>query len=406
MTPDITQRPTRLFLLSLVAVTAIGPLSMQIFIPALPIIQRDFGVAAGTAQLALSLSMVAIAFATLAYGPLSDRYGRRPVLIGGLLVYLLGSLICSLAADMAWLIQGRILQAAGGAAGIVLARAIVRDVYAHEQVASAIAYLTMAMIVAPMVAPAIGGVLTELMGWRAIFVSVGAIGLPVLALVLLRLAETNSQPARHRGLTGMLEGFALLLRAPLFCGYALNGAFAMAAFFAFAAGAPYLMVNVMGRPVSEYGLYFIAVSGAFMVGNFAAARLSRRIGGDSMIIAGSAFGLAAILVGALLAAGHVWTAPAIFGPMIAIAFGNGLTMPNAQAAALAVLPRSAGTASGLSGFLQMGISAIFAQAVGSLQGDSPTVMVAFMAAGLGLSILSVMLGLRYGRARVTAAGGD
>lgn len=402
----MTQRPTRLFLIALVAVTAIGPLAMQIFIPALPIIQRDFGVAAGTAQLALSLSMLAIALATLAYGPLSDRHGRRPVLIGGLLVYLAGSLICTLAPDMAWLILGRILQASGGAAGIVLARAIVRDVYAHEKVASALAYLTMAMIVAPMVAPAIGGMLTEFLGWRAIFASVGMVGVPVLALVLLRLAETNSQPARHRGLAGMLEGFALLLRAPLFCGYALNGAFAMAAFFAFAAGAPYLMVNVMGRPVSEYGLYFIAVSFAFMLGNFAAARLSHRLGGDAMILAGSVLGLAVILVGALLAALHVWTPLAIFGPMICIAFGNGLSMPNAQAGALGVLPRSAGTASGLSGFLQMGISAIFAQAVGSLQGDSPAVMVAFMAAGLGLSLLSLLLGFRYGRARVTEAGGD
>ena len=396
----MTERPSPAFLFALVAVTAIGPLSMQIFLPALPIIQADYGVSPAVAQLALSISMISIALATLAYGPLSDRFGRRPVMIAGMLIFLAGSAICTFAPNVWLLILGRIVQAAGGTCGLVLARAIVRDVYAEEKVASVIAYLTIAMVVAPMVAPAIGGGLTEWLSWRAIFAFVGLIGVGVLALVLLRLAETHSRPASHPGVEGMLEGFAMLLRSPVFCGYAFSGAFGLASFFAFASGAPYVMVNVLGRPVTEYGLYFVMLSLAFMAGNFAAARLSEQVGRHRMILTGNAVSLSAVTLAAALALAGVWTPLAIFLPTAVIVFGNGMAMPNLQAGALAVRPRSAGTASGLMGFLQMAIAAFFAQAVGSLTADTPYPMIAFMFTGLSLAFLSFVLAHRA--SRVTA----
>ncbi len=396
----MTERPSSAFLFALVAVTAIGPLSMQIFLPALPIIQADYGVSPAVAQLALSISMISIALATLAYGPLSDRFGRRPVMIAGMLIFLAGSAICTFAPNVWLLILGRIVQAAGGTCGLVLARAIVRDVYAEEKVASVIAYLTIAMVVAPMVAPALGGGLTAWLSWRAIFAFVGLIGVGVLALVLLRLAETNSRPASHPGVEGMLEGFAMLLRSPVFCGYAFSGAFGLASFFAFASGAPYVMVNVLGRPVTEYGLYFVLLSLAFMAGNFAAARLSERVGRHRMILTGNTVSLSAVTLAAALALGGVWTPLAIFLPTAAIVFGNGMAMPNLQAGALAVRPRSAGTASGLMGFLQMAVAAFFAQAVGSLTADTPYPMIAFMFTGLSLAFLSFVLAHRA--SRVTA----
>ena len=402
----MAERPSRSFLIALVAVTAIGPLAMQIFLPALPIIQADYGVAPGTAQLALSLSMLSIALSTLAYGPLSDRFGRRPVLIAGLLIFLLGSAICSQAPDIWTLILGRVVQAAGGASGMVLARAMVRDVYAQEKVASVIASLTLAMVVAPMLAPAIGGFLTELWSWRATFVFVGLVGLPIVTLVVFRLAETNSQPAHHRGVSGMIEGFALLLRSPIFCGYAFSGAFGLAGFFAFAAGAPYVMVNVMDRPVTEYGLYFVMISLAFMAGNFASARLSERFGTNRMIVVGCTLSLTAALIEAALLLAGFWTPLAIFIPTAGVVFGSGLAMPNMQAGALGVYPRSAGTASGLSGFLQMGIAAVFAQTVGTLQGDTPYVMIGFMVLALALSAGSFLAALWLERARLSAQTGE
>ena len=388
----MTQPPTRGFFIALVAVTTLGPLSMQILAPALPIIQRDFGVAGGTAQLALSVSMWAIALSTLAYGPLSDSFGRRPVMIVGLAVFLVGSLLCALAPNIWILIVGRAVQAAGGTAGMVIARAIVRDVYAEEKVAGVIAYLTMAMVVAPMLAPAIGGVLTEAMGWPAIFGFAGLVGIPVMLLVVSRLAETHGVPAGHRGVGGMLGAFAMLLRSPAYRSYAFHGAFALASFFALVAGAPHIMVNVLDRPVSEYGYYFIVISLSFMAGNYVSARIHRRVGIDRMILIGSLIALGGVAVAAVLAMTGVWHPLAIFAPSTVIVFGNGLTMANAQAGALSVHLRSAGTASGLSGFLQMAIAGVFAQAVGTLQGDTPSVTVGFMFAGLLLSLGAFLLG--------------
>jgi len=392
-------RLSPVFLFALVAVTALGPLAMQIFPPALPVIQQDLGSSVSVTQLALSASMVAIAVATLIYGPLSDRFGRRPVLLVGLAIYLVGSLLCTLAPNVETLIFGRIVQAAGGTAGIVLARAIVRDVYAHEKVASVLAYLTMAMVVAPMLAPAIGGALTDLLGWRSIFAFAGLVGLPVLALVLLRLTETGTRPPHHRGFIGMIEGIGLLLASAAFRGYALAGAFGLAAFFSFIAGAPFIMVTLMGRPVTEYGLYFVLVSLCYIAGNFATARYGSRVGIDRMILTGCVVSLIAVAVEAALAVARVWTPLALFGPMTAIAFGNGLTMANLQAGALGVYPRSAGTASGLSGFLQMAIAAGFAQAVGSLQGDTPLPTIGFMALGLSLALACFLAARRAQRRR-------
>jgi DHA1 family bicyclomycin/chloramphenicol resistance-like MFS transporter len=391
-----------LFLFSLVAITAIGPLSMQIFLPALPAIQHDFAAAPGVVQLALSLSMVSIALATLAYGPLSDRYGRRPVVIAGLGLFLVGTAVCALAPDVPTLIVGRILQAAGGSSGMVLARAIVRDVYPGAQVASAIAYLTMAMVVAPMVAPAAGGVLTDLLGWRANFVFAGLVGVAVAALMVSRLPETNQSPSRLQGVVGMVLGFARLLRAPLFCGYVFQAAFSTGAFFAFAAGAPYVMVDVLGRPATEYGLYFILLGLAYILGNYLSARLSGRHGIHRMLVVGSALAFAATGFLATLVLVLPWSAPLIFGPTVLIGVANGLTMPNAQAGAVSYAPRAAGTASGLSGFLQMLLASVFAQIVGSLQDGTPYPMIGFMVLGSALSLASISLALWLGRRPASA----
>lgn len=394
----MAEKPSPLFLIVLVAVTAIGPLSMQIFLPALPAIQTDYGVAPGTAQLSVSLSMIAIALATLAYGPLSDQFGRRPVLIAGMIFFLIGSVVCAMAPSIWLLIAGRIVQAAGGTCGMVLARAIVRDVYAEEKVASVLAYLTVAMVVAPMVAPAMGGVLTDTFGWRSNFTAGGLIGLAVLAAVLMRLAETRGAPPTHSGMRGLLDGGAILLRERRFNAFALQGAFSLSLFFTFASAAPYVMVNILNRPATEYGAYFILISLGFMAGNFVAGRLGLRISNDHMVIAGSTVSLSATVVIAALIFSGIWTPWAIFGPTIAVAFGSGLAMPNSQAAVLGVRPHSAGTASGLSGFAQMAMAAMFSQAVGLLQGETPYPMASLMLAAALASFAAAMVAARTHRA--------
>jgi DHA1 family bicyclomycin/chloramphenicol resistance-like MFS transporter len=381
--------PPLAFLLVLVAITALGPMAMQIMVPALPAIQTGFGVSVGTAQLALSLSTLAMAVATLAYGPLSDRYGRKPVVLGGIVVYLLGTSLCIAAASVHWLIAGRVVQAAGGAAGFVLARAIVRDLYGRERSASVIAYLTMAMVVVPMVSPALGGYLTDGLGWRHVFVVGAVLGVVVLAAASTVLVETHRQVGMGDG-SDMLATMRSLLRVPAFRGYALQGACSMALFFAFLAGVPYVVVQVLGRPASEYGMMFALVSGGFMAGNFISARFATRLGIDRLALAGAWL----VLGGTVLQIAAVGTIglglATLFLPMMLTGFAQGIAMPVVQAGALSVDPRVAGAASGLSGFMQMSLAAAAAQIVGMIQNGTvwPT-LAAMLLFALGLLAASL-----------------
>jgi DHA1 family bicyclomycin/chloramphenicol resistance-like MFS transporter len=379
------------FMALLVGMTALAPLSMQIFVPALPAIQRGFGVSTGMAQLALSLSILANAIATLSYGPLSDRFGRRPVVLGGLSLFVVGSLMCTVAPTIGLLILGRIVQAAGGAAGMVIARAIVRDLYDRDRAAAAIAYLTMAMVVAPMLAPSVGAILMGLSDWRAIFVALTVIGILLVWGTQLRLVETRAGGSGGSGWGSLLAGGGRLLRSPAFLGYVLQTAFSMSMFFAFVSGAPYLIIDVLGRPALEYGLYFMLVSVGYMSGNFTAARITRRVGIDRMILIGSALSL----VGTSLVAGLLlslpWAPVLLFGPMMLTSYANGLAMPNGQAGAISVDPALAGTASGVAGFAQLLCAALVSQAVGMVQNGTPYPMLAFMVGCAALSLLGFVL---------------
>jgi MFS transporter, DHA1 family, multidrug resistance protein len=377
------------FMALLAALSALAPMSLQIFVPALPTIQAHFAVSTGTAQLALSLSIFANAVAALSYGPLSDRFGRRPVMLVGLVLFIVGSAFCALAPSIGLLILGRIVQATGAAAGMVIARAIVRDLYERERAASMIAYLTMAMVVAPMLSPSFGAFLLELFDWRAIFVAVTAIGLLLIWGAQQRLRETRD--GGFGGGWSMLSGAAALVRSPAFIAYILQSTFAISVFFSFVAGAPYYVIDVLGRSATEYGVWFIVISLGFMAGNFVTARLTRRIGLDRMVLIGSCIVLLGIGLAAGLTLAGPWTPAALFGPMVLATFGSGLAIPNAQAGAISVDPLLAGTASGLSGFTQMLVAALVSQAVGVLQNGTPYPMLGFMVGGAVIALLGFVL---------------
>jgi DHA1 family bicyclomycin/chloramphenicol resistance-like MFS transporter len=386
-----------LFLFILVVLTALGPMSMQIYLPALPAIRNDFAVSGAAAQATLSISMLAVALSTLVYGPLADRFGRRPIVIIGLVIFLIGTAMCAAAPDIWTLVMGRALQGAGGASGMVLARAIVRDVYSRQRSAAVIAYLTTAMAVAPMTAPAIGGVLTQFVSWRANFAFIGLIGLAVGVLVLVRLTETHTERETNFGFGEMMAGFGRLLARPIFCGYALNAAFSLSVFFAFISGAPYVMVDVLHRPASEYGFYFILIAIGFMSGSFVAGRVSERVGIDRMILIGSTVSLVTVTGTAGLLAAGLWHPLTLFGPAGVSAFATGLSMPNAQAGAISVNPKAAGTASGLSGFIQMAVGAGVAQSVGTIHDGTPYPMIGVMLACAALGLAAIALPLWHHR---------
>lgn len=352
--------------LILVAVSAIGPLALNMFMPSMPGLQAEFGVPYGTVQLTLTIYLIGLAVCQLFYGPLSDRYGRRPLLLAGLVLFVVASIASALTTSVEMLIAARLVQAVGGASGIVLARAIVRDLYQGEKAASVLGYITMAWVLAPMIAPAIGGYLDQLWGFRSTFVVLAIVGAMTLAGAWVSLHETNLN-RRRDGRLWQSAHYGRILASRQFRLYATSLAFASAVFFTFLAFAPFLTVNIMGRSAVEYGLWFILVSFGYMIGNFLSGRYSMQVGNDRMVLFGNLLALFGAVLCLVLALLGILTPAALFAPMLLCALGNGLTIPNGTIRAISIDPLLVGTAAGLVGFLQMGVSAVISQGVGALQ---------------------------------------
>ncbi|MSO65369.1 MAG: Bcr/CflA family efflux MFS transporter [Alphaproteobacteria bacterium] len=378
-----------LFIAALIGAASIGSIGMHLFVPSIPFITREFQSDPAVTQLAFSLSMMAMAIATIVFGPLSDRFGRRIVLHGGLVLFLVGTALCAIAPSVDALIVGRVVQAAGGASGMVLTRAVVRDVYGPERSASLFAYLTMAMLVAPLIAQNVGGLLTDHIGWRyAFWLSFGC-GTLVAALMMRGMPETHRTNRASIAPLALARNYGRLLRSPVFGGYALHSAFAAATFFAFMGAAPVLMVEALGRPVFEYTLFFLTLSLTFMVANGIAGRISIRFGISRMVWFGGLFSLTFAF--AMLTSLWAWglNPYTLFLPTAMVGVGNGFSMPSANAGAINVDPKLSGTAAGLNAFLTMGLGATFIQLVAVMADGSAWPVAALI---LGGTLLSVAAG--------------
>src|SRR5690606_30089157 len=284
---------SRRFLLMLIIVAAVSPLGINLYLPSMPGMSAALGVDYAAIQFTLSVYLAAVALGQLIIGPVSDRYGRRPVLIGGLVLFVVGSTICMLAPNITVLNVGRVIQALGGCAGITLSRAIVRDMYDRTRAASMIAYVTMGMAVAPMIAPTIGGLLEALHGWRASFAFLTVFGLITLLIVLRMLHETNPWTGQATSADQLINGYRKLVGISSFWGFALTAGLTSASFFAFVGGAAYVVINLMERTPVEYGLYFGLVSVGYMVGNYCSGKFVTKVGPQRMIRLGAMLSLIA-----------------------------------------------------------------------------------------------------------------
>jgi MFS transporter, DHA1 family, multidrug resistance protein len=350
----------------LIAVSTMNPISVNIIVPALTSMAAGLNTDFATAQLTLTFYLFATAASQLLLGPLSDRYGRRPVLLAGILIYGLASVLC-LAASSIWVvILGRVLQGFGAAAGFALGRAIVRDLYEREKAASMLGYITMGFSTAPMVAPLIGGLISDNFGWRPIFLFTATISLVLLFFVWLSLPETRKPLAEGERRAGFIESFNILMRIPAFWAYALNLALSVAIFFTFLGGTPYVAITLFGMTGTEYGLYFALVPVGFFIGNWFTAGLAQRLGILRMIIAGNILGVIAGITSLILLGAGWHNHFALFAPMYLVGLSNGLSMANGMAGAVSVRPKLAGAASGITGSLQMGLGAIATVVVGAL----------------------------------------
>jgi len=363
---------SRLMLLMLVLMTGVAPISLYMLVPALPVLAATFQSDIQVAQMTVSLYMVGIACSQLIMGPLSDKFGRRPVLLAGLALMVAASVGCSLAQTLPQLIAARFLQALGGASGMVISRAIIRDLFGRDRIGAMISLVIAVMMVAQMLSALAGGLLEIAFGWRAIFYFITAASLSVAVLIAIALPETRRARTESGGFRGDV---GLLLRSRAFIGYVLCQMLASQIIFTFAGGGPYIVVTQMGRTTAEYGAWFATTGFAYLVGNLFCVRFAPRHSLEKLIW----FGLALQLGGSLL--NLIWSFVGInqspswlFGTQMIVMVANAFVMANAAAGAISVRPEAAGTASGAMGFLQQGVGALLSQFGAYLGGHSSTTL--------------------------------
>lgn len=354
----------------LAGITALGPFAMHLYLPALPELAREFGVDQAAVQLTISLYVLSMAVFIPFIGPMADQYGRRPVLICSLLAFLVGSLGGWFAWDIQSLIVARIVQGAGGASGLILARSIISDLFDRERMAQLLAQLVLVMVIAPTVAPTIGALVIQWIGWRPLFGVLTVASLTVLVVAVRFLPETLEQKQAFSA-ARLRHGFAVVFKRPAFIGYTLQSGFSLSAFFAFVATAPYIMVDVLQRPTSDFGLYFLFLAGGYAAGSFAATRFAPRLGGRRLMMVGSCLSLVGAAVLMLCTGLGLWAPFALFGPMALTVMGSGMVNPHAQASAIKQAPDFAGTASSAASFVQQMMGAMTIQVMGLIGTRSP-----------------------------------
>ncbi|WP_099866755.1 multidrug effflux MFS transporter [Pararhizobium haloflavum] len=386
-------------IITLVLMAAVGALNMNIFLPSLPGMAAWFETDYALVQLTVSLYLAGTALLQLFLGPLSDRFGRRPVMLASLWLFLAATLVCVFAPTIEILLIGRVLQSVV-IAGLVLSRAVVRDMVGTAKAASMIGYVTMGMTLVPMLGPTLGGILDQLFGWQANFVVTFIFGVIVLVVVWRDLGETNE--TMSASFAQQFRAYPELLRARRFWGYALTATFASGAFFSFLGGGPYVASNVLGMAPHEVGYHFFFIALGYMIGNFLAGRFSIVIGLNPMMVIGNFVAACGMVLSIGLFLAGFFHPMAFFGPIFFVGFGNGMTLPNANAGVVSVRPHLAGSASGLGGAMMIGggagLSVIASASLSPETGPYPllvTMLISSMA-GVAASLYVVYASRRSG----------
>ncbi|SLN47242.1 multidrug effflux MFS transporter [Roseisalinus antarcticus] len=356
-------RTTPPHVLTLILIAGISALNMSIFLPSLSGMADYFAVDYAVMQLAVSGYLATTAALQIVIGPVSDRFGRRPVMIGSLIIFILATIGAVLAPTAGVFLAFRMVQGAI-VTGIALSRAIVRDMVPQEQAASMLGYVTMGMALVPMFGPMIGGFLDQLFDWHATFIFLALCGAGVLALVISDQGETVA--GNGVGFAEQVRTYPELLRSPRFWGYTLCLAFSAGAFFAFLGGASFVAGDIFGLSPLMTGMALGAPAIGYAIGNGLSGRYSVRAGVNRMVLIGAVLSGAGLAVSLVLTLNGMTNAVIFFGLCSFLGLGNGMTMPNATAGLLSVRPHLAGTASGLGGAFMIGGGAVLSAATGTL----------------------------------------
>ncbi|HEY4249997.1 MAG TPA: multidrug effflux MFS transporter [Roseomonas sp.] len=341
-----------------------GTLAMHIFVPALTLAAAELQTSPGTVQMTVSLYILGLAFGQLIYGPASDRFGRRPVLMVGLVLYAVCGLAAALAPNVQALIVARLFQALGGCAGLVLARTIVRDTAGTQDAARRQALMNLMVTLGPAVAPIVGATLATTLGWRSIFYLLSAFGIANIVFTWRLLPETRPAGSGAGGGGAFLRHCIGLLRSRAFLGYAIGGGCATTAMYAFVASAPFIFVHQLDRPPQEAGIYLAILVSGIWAGSAIASRLISRVPLETLLIRANLISvIAACVFLAATLAGHLSVALTI-GSMFIYSVGVGTAAPAALTNAISVNQQVVGSASGLYGFTQMAVGALCTSAAG------------------------------------------
>ncbi|MGB8842891.1 MAG: Bcr/CflA family multidrug efflux MFS transporter [Aliidongia sp.] len=346
------------FVVLLGALTALNALAIDMSLPALPELERVFAAGPGAVQWTLSGFLMGFAAGQLFCGPLADRHGRRPLLLAGLGIFSLAGVGCAASPDLGWLVTGRFLQGVGACVGPILGRAIVRDLFDRHRAARMMSHMTVVMSVAPLLAPILGGYLLGLVGWRAIFLSLGAAGIVILGAVALCLDESLARPDPHALRLGRLLGnYRLFFRSRSALGFAVVSGLLLCGLFVYISGAPFVYIEVFGLRSDQFGYFFAIPAISLVGGGLANAALLRHWDGERLLQYGLLLvvGAGAAVVAAALCGAGVW---GVALPVTLYVFGLGLITPNAMAAAMEPHPGMAGVISSLIGCLQMAGAAL------------------------------------------------
>ncbi|MCR9176042.1 MAG: Bcr/CflA family multidrug efflux MFS transporter [Alphaproteobacteria bacterium] len=357
------------------ALAALGAAAIDMYLPSLPMIESDLAPGSGQAQFTLSAFFVGLGIGQLFYGPASDAFGRRRVLMGGIILYCVASLACAFAGTMEQLIAARFVQALGAASGGVIARAMVRDMFSLNEAARAQSFIALAFSITPLLAPNIGGYILIAFGWRAIFLVLCGFGAVCLFLLMTRVPETlapeNRTPLRFGVL---LRNYRRILRERRSVGCILTGAFAFAGMFTFFAASPFVYIEIYGVPYQHYGLLFAMNVLGIMAANYINTRLVIEKGAMAMLRIGSilsAFGGVLLFVCITFEIGGL---VGVVVPMIVVVGSLGFVGANAIAGALDPFPTLAGTTASLFGFSQMMLGAVMGGIVGLMHDGTPLPM--------------------------------
>ena len=354
-----TNKQPSLMLLIVIAMTS--PLALNLFIPAMPTVVNVLHTDIATMQLTYSCYLLTLAFGQLISGSLADYFGRYPVLISGLLIHFFGCIFAALSTDINLLIAARVLQALGGSACMSMARTMTLDIYGREKSASKMSYLVMAIALSQTIAPTLGGYINLYYHWQTIFIISATIAFCVCLIAAKKLTETCPRKTSSLKLKKVLQQYKEIIKSKEYLGYALSSTFIACGFYIFIGSAPYIVINKLGGNSADFGNWFLLVALAFMFGSFCSGNLAKRIPIDVMITLGHGISLFAASVLLLFVYFNLLDYISLFSPMALLTFGRGLSQPSAQSGAIACSLSTAGTASGLLGFIQLIIGALVAQ---------------------------------------------